>query len=266
MTYPRFDCYVGIDYSGAQTPTTRLPGLRVYMATARGAVAEVRPDAERRRHWTRRAIAEWLEQRLATDARTLVGVDHGFSFPAAYFTRHGLGDDWPAFLDDVHAHWPTDEDDVSVEDVRQGRVGGASERSGNARWRRVTEVRSGGAKSVFHFDVPGSVAKSTFAGLPWLRRIRRALPGRVHAWPFDGWSIPDGRSVIAEAYPTLWRDRYPRRDRTDDQHDAYVVAAGLRDADQRGILEGWLAPELDQEAAAVVAKEGWILGVEGSAS
>jgi len=46
----------------------------------------------------------------------------------------------------------------------------------NARWRRLTEHRAG-AKSVFHFDVQGSVAKSTHAGLPWLRYIRSRAPG-----------------------------------------------------------------------------------------
>jgi hypothetical protein len=25
-----FDCYIGIDYSGAETPTSRLKGLQVY--------------------------------------------------------------------------------------------------------------------------------------------------------------------------------------------------------------------------------------------
>jgi hypothetical protein len=39
---------------------------------------------------------------------------------------------------------------------------------GNSRWRRLTEERAGSAKSVFHFDVQGSVAKSTHAGIPWL--------------------------------------------------------------------------------------------------
>lgn len=34
---------------------------------------------------------------------------------------------------------------------------------GNAHWRRLTEERAGAAKSVFHFDVQGSVAKSTHA-------------------------------------------------------------------------------------------------------
>ena len=31
------------------------------------------------------------------------------------------------------------------------------------------------AKSVFHFDVQGSVAKSTHAGLPWIKALRVIL-------------------------------------------------------------------------------------------
>ena len=65
----------------------------------------------------------------------------------------------------------------------------------------ATEQRAGGAKSVFHFDVQGSVAKSTHAGIPWLRFIRQRLGARVHFWPFDGWDIPVGHSAIAEVYP-----------------------------------------------------------------
>jgi len=32
MSGPAFDHYIGIDYSGAQTPTSSLKGLRVYLA------------------------------------------------------------------------------------------------------------------------------------------------------------------------------------------------------------------------------------------
>jgi hypothetical protein len=39
---------------------------------------------------------------------TLVGIDHGFSFPLRYFEAHGLKPDWSAFLDDFQRHWPTD--------------------------------------------------------------------------------------------------------------------------------------------------------------
>ena len=143
-----------------------------------------------RKYWTRRGIAEWLVERLAEDTPTLVGIDHGFSFPLRYFEVHGLKPDWPAFLDDFQRHWPTDEDHIYVDFVRDGACGNGAARMGNARWRRLTEERAGRAKSVFHFDVQGSVAKSTHAGIPWLRFIRQRLGGRVHFWPFDGWDIP----------------------------------------------------------------------------
>jgi hypothetical protein len=65
---------------------------------------------------------------------------------------------------------------------------------------------------VFHFDVQGSVAKSTHAGIPWLRFVRKRLGERVHFRSFDGWDIPAGRSVIAEVCLSLWR-RGNRRER-----------------------------------------------------
>jgi hypothetical protein len=67
-----------------------------------------------------------------------------------------------------------------VDFVREGAVGDGAARKGDARWRRLTEERAGSAKSVFHFDVQGSVAKSTHAGIPWLRFIRQRLASRVH--------------------------------------------------------------------------------------
>jgi hypothetical protein len=192
---------------------------------------------------------------------TLVGIDHGFSFPLAYFEAHGLPHDWPAFLEDFHHHWPTDGDHTSVEAVREGDLGLGAERAGNPRWRRLTEIRARAAKSVFHFDVQGSVAKSTHAGLPWLLYLRRQLGRRVHFWPFDGWQIPAGRSAVAEVYPALWKHAFPAEGRTPDQHDAYAVAAWLRQADLDGRLQGFLTPYLTPPERAVAEVEGWILGV-----
>ena len=167
--------HFGIDYSGAETPTASLKGLRVYLAEGDAPPVEVPPPPSPRKYWTRKGIAEWLVERLAEDAPTLVGIDHGFSFPLRYFEAHGLLPDWPRFLDDFQRHWPTDEDHIYVEFVRDGIGGNGAARMGNARWRRLTEERAGGAKSVFHFDVQGSVAKSTHAGIPWLRFIRQRL-------------------------------------------------------------------------------------------
>jgi hypothetical protein len=122
-------------------------------------------------------------------------------------------------------------------------------------------MRARSAKSVFHFDVQGSVAKSTHAGIPWLRYIRQHTTGRVHFWPFDGWDPPPGRSVIAEVYPALWNRTFPRGDRTDHQQDAFATAEWLRRADSNGSLEKFLHPMLDPQERKTVEIEGWILGV-----
>ncbi|NJL26404.1 MAG: hypothetical protein HC897_00325 [Thermoanaerobaculia bacterium] len=257
---PNFHRYVGIDYSGAETPTSSLKGLRVYVADQRSLPTEVPPPPSPRRYWSRRGVAEWLVDRLTEDTPTLVGIDHGFSFPLAYFEKYQLSRSWPAFLDDFQHHWPTDEANVYVDFVREGTLGKGAARKGDARWRRLTEKRAR-AGSVFHFDVPGSVAKSTHAGLPWLRYLHQRVGGRTHFWPFDGWAVPAGRSAVVEVYPRLWSSCYPRQNRTADQHDAYSVAATLRIIDLDGSLPERFDPELTPAGREVARIEGWILGV-----
>jgi hypothetical protein len=104
-------------------------------------------------------------------------------------------------------------------------------RTGNAQWTRLTEERAGSAKSAFRFDVQ---AKSTQAGIPWLRIIRQRLGGRVHFWPFDGWNLQAGRSAVVEVYPSLWSRNFACEERNGDQHDAYSAAAWMRRADLNG--------------------------------
>ena len=87
---PAFARYVGIDYSGAQTPTASLKGLRVYLAEDDAPPAEVLPPPSPGNTGRRKGVAEWLVERLAEDLPTLVGIDHGFSFPLRYFE-----DLWP---------------------------------------------------------------------------------------------------------------------------------------------------------------------------
>jgi hypothetical protein len=86
----RFERYIGIDYSGAQTPRSSLKGLRVYEADRSSDPHEVEPPPSPRRYWTRCGIAEWLVERLSEGQPIFVGIDHGFSFPLAYFERYGL--------------------------------------------------------------------------------------------------------------------------------------------------------------------------------
>jgi hypothetical protein len=257
-----FARYIGIDYSGAQTSDDSLKGLRVYMAQGDAEAAEVPPPPSPRKHWARRGLAEWLANLLAEDLPTIVGIDHGFSFPLRYFETHLIPPDWSAFLDDFQRHWPTDEKHMYVDFIRDGLHGNGAARMGNTRWRRLTELRAGGAKSVFHFDVPGSVAKSTHAGLPWLRFLRQRCGPQLHFWPFDGWAVPAGRSAVVEVYPALWKHGYAPDGRTPDQQDAYIVATWLRTADCLGQLQAALNPNLTPDECTLAAIEGWILGVQ----
>jgi len=252
---PRFRRYLGIDYSGAGTPETRLPGLRVYATEApKVPTHEITAPAAGGR-WSRCELARWLTNTLAAGPPTLVGIDHGLSCPLPYFERHALPADWDGFLADFTRHWPADAPSVTVRSLRAN-----NPRAGDPRWRRPCERRTG-AKSVFHFDVPGSVATSTHAGLAWVRRLRGALGPRLHVWPFDGWQPPPGAHMLAEIYPSRWSARWPRGNRTADQHDAFATAAALAAADHSGELEDWLEPALPRAEKTAARVEGWILGV-----
>ena len=202
-----------------------------------------------------------MAQLANADTPTLMSIDHAFSFPLPYFEIHRLcGQGWDHFLDDFQEYWPTHGNNARVSQIRAGT---GQDRTGDPKWRRVTDLRTRTTKSVFLFNVQGSVAHSTHAGLPWLRYIRGKLGDRVHFWPFDGWNIPPGKSVIAEVYPALWSQRFDPEGRTSDEHDAYSIAGCLSHADQNGWLPEYFHPNLSQTERAQADEEGWILGVQG---
>jgi hypothetical protein len=258
---PQFNRYVGIDYSGAETANSSCKGLRVYAAEGTCTPVQVQPPPSPRRYWTRRGLAEWLCEELAADIPTLVGIDHGFSFPLEYFYRYGLPRDWQNFLLDFQKHWPTHEPHTYIDFIRHGHIGEGEKRMGENTWLRLTEQWTATAKSVLLFDVQGSVAKSTFAGLPWLLYLRNWCKRPIHFWPFDGWEVPEGRSVVAEVYPALWMRRFNREGRDGDEHAAFATAAWLQRADRDGSLRSYLNPPLMPEVRDIAAVEGWILGV-----
>ena len=256
----KFRRYLGIDYSGAQTPTQSLTGIRVYSTFPTQEPVEILPPPSAKKYFTRRGLAEWLATELRDGPPTIVGIDHGFSFPIPYFEAHKIGRDWPTFLEDFHKHWPTDEDHTYVDFVRKGACGRGAERAGLSKWRRLTEERCR-AKSVFHFDVQGSVAKSTHAGLPWLLYLRRQLGARVHFWPFDGWNPRPQVSVIAEVYPALWSKGFANEGRNGHQQDAYSIAKWMQERAAAGELCAQFETALSPAVKAVAQVEGWILGV-----
>lgn len=253
----RFTRYIGIDYSGAQTPESRLKALQVYEARDEQLPIKASTPTDGAKNWTRVEVAQFCAAALETEEPLIIGIDHGFSFPMTYMDRFGI-QTWDQFLDDFMRHWPTADPHIYVDFVREG-----NPRSGDPSELRLCEQWTAGAKSVFHFDVQGQVAKSTHAGLPWLLwlRLMPDAESRIHFWPFDGFDVPHGRSVIAEVYPSLFRRRCARDDRSADEHDAWSVAAWLSEMDRRGTLDYYFKPPLSLPELREARLEGWILGL-----
>lgn len=276
-----FDRYIGIDYSGAAKPTCTLPGLAVCCAVDNADPAVVPSCEPRRTRWTRKALARWLVKRLQEPERTLVGIDHAFSFPIDYFKRY-FGNyqlpegEWDRFLEDFQWHWPTDEDPKTVDRIRhkqeRQKRAGATEghRLGDKHWFRLTDGLAHVTSSVFDYDKKqGNAALMTHAGLPWLLRVRKELEKEninVHFWPFDGWDVPPCRSVVVEVYPSLWNWQFPRKykDTGGHKHDAYSVARWMSKKDQQGELWLYFKMLLTLEQRKMAETEGWIFGVLGS--
>ena len=263
MTPPAFHRYLGIHYSGAETPDSGLKNLRVYSATPDTPPQEVQPPPGPRKYWSRRELAHWLAQELAGDMPTIVGIDHALSFPLRYFEVHRLAPDWMDFLEDFHRHWPTDAPHTYVDFIVNGARGEGSARMGNPGWMRLTDERCRAARSAFQFEGQGKVAAATHAGLPWILFLKRQLGERLHVWPFDGWEIPVSKSALVEVRPAVWRDLLPVAALNAGQKDALVTALWLRGADDSEGLSDLLQPALSQPERSVARVEGWILGVVG---
>ncbi|HIJ56440.1 MAG TPA: hypothetical protein HPQ03_09980 [Deltaproteobacteria bacterium] len=257
MNLQLFERYIGIDYSGAKTPISRLNGLQVFMAITASEPEKIQANTETNWNWTRKEIAHWCVRQLLKDEPVIIGIDHAFSFPHAYLERYKI-QNWDHFLKDLCQHWPTDKDKIDVESLRHN-----NKRTGKSDELRLTEKWTTAAQSVFKLDGQGSVGKSTHTGIPWLNFIRQEprLKGRAHFWPFDGFETPKGKSVIAEVYPSLFRRRFPRIYKSPDEHDAFSIALWLKQMDSRGVLKQYFDPPLSETERQQGLLEGWILGV-----
>lgn len=248
---PDFQQYIGVRYSGRKDPADPIREIKVFSA-----LEDHEPFQERSGHesgrWSRRDLAEWLLEKLAAGEPVIVGLDHAFSFPQSYMDRNKLKS-WDEFLSDFQESWPTDK--LSVRELLPG-----NPRSGDPDEHRLTGQWTAFPKSVFHWDIQDSLAKSTHAGLPWLDYLRRARD-RVHVWPFDGWDVPAGKSMVAEVRPARLRHRFRKEGLSQQEQDAYAICAWLQDRDQAGLLRPYFTPPLTESERERALLEGWILGV-----
>ena len=75
------------------------------------------------------------------------------------------------------------------------------------------------------------------------------------------WEPPQDRAVVAEVYPSLFRNRYPNEELTPDEQDAYAVARWLAEMGERGSLDPYFHPPLTEDEKRLARLEGWILDV-----
>lgn len=106
---PLFQKYIGIDYSGAERPDSRIRGLAVAGASGDGSChllicPQYKSDRnlsipDSKSHlWSRRNIYLWLRDQLLTSSeRMIVGLDYGLSYPLTALDRLQLTD-WDSFL------------------------------------------------------------------------------------------------------------------------------------------------------------------------
>lgn len=250
-----FKSYIGVDYSGGGHPEKTNAGIQVYRAEAQsvdGPEKVTFPGNSRRKHWSRPDLAEWLLQEVSKDEPILVGLDHGFSFPEPYFEEKGL-ETWDELLNHLE-EWDTR---VQWVKVALDSIGAPSQSHEQL---RLTEEWTSSAKSVFQYEGVGAVGKATLAGIPWLQHIREEAEG-VHFWPFDGFEIPEASTVIAEVYPSIFKNRYPQENRDTHEQDAYATARWMKERDSLGFLEDYFEPRLTTDERERAKLEGWILGI-----
>lgn len=255
---PLFERYIGIDYSGAAEPDKPVNGLRVFVAGRERAPEQERDDQARSGLWSRERLAVWLRDRLQEEVPTIVGIDHAFSYPLE--AMDGVApENWDGFLEWFEARWLT-----RKATVRECLGPHEKTLTAHKETLRLTDRWAPTAMPLCSgWEGKGpNVFFSTHAGIPWLRWLRQEMVGTIDFWPFDGFEVRPGRSVVAEVYPRIFRRRYEREtELLGDQRDAWLVCRWLQDRDAKNLIGPYFRPPLDESEERQALVEGWILGV-----
>lgn len=244
-----FDFCLGIDWSGA------VPARGIAVAEARLDV--VRPIAPPSRHWTRTGIVEMLGARIGRGERLLIGIDCSLCLP--WVPGEGYLDGRVPQVEDLFQLWDLVEEaageapDFSagpvIRDPRFApsfwvsgpRPAGWNVHPGKLRQAEIAAQRGGHGQpvSVFHLAAGArQVGKASLAGMRTLRALKRRFGNRLAVWPAE--PVVPGGSVIAEAFPTLFRRRSGAGNakiRNGDMLNRCLAALGCRAAP--GLPEGF---------------------------
>jgi hypothetical protein len=227
-----FDCFVGIDWSGAKECSGG--SIQIAKICCGDSCPEtVSPRAFGKSYWTRSAVLDYVKS--LDSGRTLIGFDFAFSLP--WPGGNGLLLASGEKLHDVRSLWErverlcADEDDLFAGPVwlserspfRPFIYHHHSKHKGSLYCRkrfRITEkAASGRPISVYHMT-GAQVGQGSFAGMRLLHALRDSY-GDVAIWPFH--QTGKSRVVIVEVYPSLfYRQAGCRRPRNKDTNKDFL--------------------------------------------
>ena len=215
----RFDCFVGIDWSGDKESWQK--GLKIAVAAPRAGPPKLKHGPGPKGRWSRTAAAAFIGG-LAKEKRALIGIDFAFGFPPLPSTMDNLVLDWEY----VERFCRSDANlyggrFFSVADAPHAHLVNSPHfklptRCYSARHLRATDrvaAKTKGAtpQSIFNACGPAQVGPASISGMRALLRLRQLCGQELSIWPFDG--LHAKKSVIVEIFPRyfpLSRNRSPK--------------------------------------------------------
>ena len=289
-----FDCFVGIDWSGARGPYQA--GLAVFMTEA-GDSAPMRVFPPNQKHWSRHEIASWLQE-ISAKRRVLAGIDFAFAYPI-YDMEGAYCGYFPESAEnpqDAAALWRLIE---KINQTEEHLYGGAiwdhtdlgayynapSGRRGAKFYsrRRQTEQAAKAVKSpspTFNCVGPAGVGTGSLAGM----RLLHHFADKAEIWPFDNHPAGSKNLTLVEIFPSYYFALAGISVKGGNHGKLAVLNKALSYFGAQGLAADFSAggPDFDEADAAIsaaalralaadpaiwepfgaAAREGWIFGVK----
>jgi hypothetical protein len=246
----RFDCFVGIDWSGDKNAWQK--GLKIAVADPGRDAPRLVDCQDRKSGWSRTEAMRWIEDNFQ-DKRALIGLDFAFGFPPIALAA-SVTLDWdyveeicepcPNFYGGSFFRPPARPHSHLVNSPWLPR------HSYSADLLRMTDIvamETVGARpqSIFNAVGPAQVGPSSISGMRALRSLQRNCGDRIAIWPFS--KMSRAGSIIVEIFPRYFPLSKRKNAKLAD-HDRLNAALAAFDSD-----EVRLAPKSEDEGDALLS-------------